>query len=93
MSIRDALTLKDYSATLPDGTAFTLRRPSALDLVEAVEFSKTSPERMYAWLVLRHLIEDGAPVFDSVDSVLRADGLVVAEIASVAESLYSEGRS
>jgi hypothetical protein len=48
---------------------------------------------MYAWLVLRHLMEDGAPVFDSVDSVLNADGLVVAEIASVVESLYSEGRS
>ena len=46
-----------------------------------------------AGLAVLFLIEDGAPVFDSVDSVLKADGLVVAEIASVAESLYSEGRS
>ena len=92
MSIRDALTLKEKACTLKDGTAFTLRRPTALDMIDAVEFSAASPERINAWLVLTHLIEHGAPVFTTIEQALVADGNTVMQISAAAEALYSEGR-
>lgn len=92
MSIKDALQLKDMQGTLPDGTAFTLRRPSVLDLVEAIEFTKTNPTQFYAWLVQKHLVEDGKQVFASVDEILKLDANLVNHIAGAAEKLYGEGR-
>jgi predicted DNA-binding ArsR family transcriptional regulator len=92
MSIRDALKLRNWRGQLPDGTAVELRRPSVLDLIEALEVSAKTPERVQAWMVLRHLVENGEPVFASVDEVLASDALVVQRIAQMAEALYSEGR-
>jgi hypothetical protein len=92
MSIRDALKLRNWRGQLPDGTAVELRRPSVLDLIEALEVSAKTPERVQAWMVLRHLVENGQLVFESVDEVLASDALVVQRIAQMAEALYSEGR-
>jgi hypothetical protein len=93
MSIRDALLRKPVNRQLKDGTPFVLRRPSALDLIEAIEVSKATPERLAAWLTCRHLIDDGQrPIFLCIEEVLAADGATVAEIAAAAEALYSEGR-
>lgn len=92
MTIRDALQLKPFSGTLSNGVPFVLRRPSALDLVEAVEFAAANPNRLHAWFVLRHLMENGAPVFASLDEVLQCDAHLVTEIAKAVEQLYGEGR-
>jgi hypothetical protein len=91
MSIRDALTLKPKTVDI-DGHAVTLRRPSALDLLEALEEAKMNPSRMYLWLVWRHLIEDGRPVFASVDEVAGCDARMVQRIGKACELLYEEGR-
>jgi hypothetical protein len=91
MSIRDALTLKPKTVDI-DGHAVTLRRPSALDLLEALEEAKLNPSRMYLWLVWRHLIEDGRPVFASVDEVAGCDARMVQRIGKACELLYEEGR-
>ena len=90
-SIRDALSLADHRTELC-GAVVTLRRPSALDLVEAIEVSQKDPAKLFAWLAWRHLIEDGKPVFASLDEALAADGLTVRKIGEAAEALYSEGR-
>lgn len=95
-SIRDALLRKPVHRQLRDGSPYWLRRPSALDLIEAIEVSKSNPERLAAWLAWRHLhdYEEGRlePVFTSLDEALKADGATVAEVAQAAEALYSEGR-
>lgn len=91
MTIRDAFLLRDHTETI-GGVAFTLRRPSALDVLEALEVGAKTPTRVPAWLVWRHLVEDGKPVFASMDEVLAADGVLVARIAEAAERLYTEGR-
>jgi hypothetical protein len=91
MSIRDALTLKPKTVEI-DGQAVTLKRPSALDLLEALEESKRAPERLYLWLVWRHLIEDGRPVFASADEVAGCDARMVQLIGKQCELLYEEGR-
>jgi len=95
-SIKDALLRKPLHRQLKDGTPYVLRRPSALDLVEAIEFSKAHPEKLAPWLAWRHLLdyENGRlePVFASLDDALKADGATVAEIAQAAEALYGEGR-
>ncbi len=92
MSIREALMLRDWHGTLPDGTPVVLRRPSALDLLEALEVNARTPDRLGAWMVARHLVEDGAPVFASVDEALAADAFVVQKIAQLGEPRYAEGR-
>lgn len=91
MTIRDALLLRDYRFKYGDH-AVTVRRPSALDLIEALEVSKQTPERLHAWLVMRHLVEDGRPVFDTIEDVLASDAGAVAAIAASIEKLYGEGR-
>jgi hypothetical protein len=91
MSIRDALTLKPKTVEI-DGHSVTLRRPSALDLLELLEESKRAPERIYLWLVWRHLIENGLPVFKSADEVGGCDALMVQRIGRECEALYEEGR-
>lgn len=50
------------------------------------------PTKLHAWLAWRHLLENGVPVFDSLEQALAADGLTVAAIGKAAEALYSEGR-
>jgi hypothetical protein len=74
------------------GASVELRRPSALDLIEALGVSKDSPERLYVWFVLRHLMQDGRPVFASMDEVLAANGPLVVELGREIERLYEEGR-
>lgn len=90
-SIRDALSLRDHRVELC-GAVATLRRPSALDLVEALEVSANHPTKLHAWFVWRHLVEDGAPVFGSLEEALAADAHTVTAIAKEVERLYAEGR-
>lgn len=96
MSISDALSLKPVQRQLADGTPYWLRRPTAADLIDAIEFSKASPERLHAWLVWKHLmdVENGIlePVFGSIEEVMRSSATTVATIGAEAERLYSEGR-
>lgn len=89
--IRDALLLKDAKAVLSFGEV-TLRRPSAADVIEATEVAARTPNRLYAHLVYRHLVENGSPVFSSVDEVMGCDGLRVLEIGKAIDALYGEGR-
>jgi len=91
MSIRDALALTEKTVEIR-GHVVTLRRPSALDLMEALEVSRTQPDRLYLWLVFRHLVENGRPVFASADEVAGADAVMVQLIGRACEVLYEEGR-
>ena len=91
MSIRDTLLLTDHEYML--GTVvYRLRRPSALDLIEALEVSKNEPSRLHAWLVLRHLVENGKPVFENIEQVLACDAAKISLLAQAAEKMYAEGR-
>lgn len=92
MTIRDALLLRNTFAELSFG-AVVLRRPSAADVIEAMDVSTKSPNHLYAHLVWRHLLDEtGAPAFDSLERVLQCDGARVLEIGRAAERLYAEGR-
>ena len=74
------------------GTPIDIRRPSALDIIEALEVSKSNPERMYAWFSFRHLEHSGKPVFESIEDALAADGNAIIELGREVERLYGEGR-
>ena len=74
------------------GTPLDIRRPSALDIIEALEVSKSHPERMYAWFSFRHLEHEGKPVFESIEDALAADGNAIIELGREVERLYGEGR-
>jgi hypothetical protein len=89
--IRSILTMQPKRIEFR-GAAVELRRPSALDLIEALQVSRDSPERIYVWMVLRHLMHDGRPVFSSMDEVLAASGPLVLELGREIERLYEEGR-
>ena len=88
--IRDALLLKDVNLKV-DGLDVCLRRPSALDMVSAVQAAKDMGDDFAAWLVLNHLKEDGVPVFTTIDEVKACDGLLVFAIADEVQKLYGEG--
>jgi len=96
MSLRDALALRPVQRQLRDGSPYWLRRPSALDLIEAIEFQRSHSDRMHAWMCWRHALdrENDAfvPVFDSLEAALAAPAQLVTEIATEADRLYSEGR-
>lgn len=91
ISIRDMMTCAPLRISIR-GAEIELSRPSALDLLEALEVSKVNPERLYAWFVFRHLHQDGARVFASVDEVLASSAPLVIEIGREVERLYEEGR-
>lgn len=93
MNLREALLLRDAELQLSNGIAITLRRPSALDLVEVIELAKEKPNDVPFVLVYKHLIENGKPFFNNVDEVKISDGKLVNEIFSKIEELYGEGRS
>ena len=90
-NIRDILTCKPLQMQFR-GADIELRRPSALDLLEALQVSKDTPERLYAWFVLRHLMQDGKPVFSSIDEVLASYAPFVSELGAEIQRLYEEGR-
>lgn len=90
--IRAMFTLSPYPITVA-GRELYLRRPSALDIIEALQASKEMPDRMAAWFAWRHLVDEHrAPVFVSIDEALAADGLWIAKIGRMTEELYGEGR-
>jgi hypothetical protein len=92
MTIRDALLLRHATVDTSFGVV-TLRRPSAADVIEAMDVSAKAPGHLYAHLVWRHLLDEtGAPAFDSLERVLQCDGTRVLEIGRAAERLYAEGR-
>jgi hypothetical protein len=43
-------------------------------------------------MVARHVVENGEPLFESVDAVLACDAFTVQRIAALVEPLYAEGR-
>jgi hypothetical protein len=92
MSIREALQLKNAEFLLKNGTPYTLRRPSAFDLIEAFEYVKDNPTTLQLYLIMKHLMEDGKPVFNSVDEVKAADARTIGEISLNIDLLYGEGR-
>jgi hypothetical protein len=93
MSIREALQLKAVTVTIPSGLEITLRRPSTMDLLAAIEQSKTKPETFGAWLVHNHLMDGVSRVFVTVEEVLQCDVKMVDEIAVEIEKLYGEGKN
>ena len=93
MSIRDALQLKAITVKTPSGLEVILRRPSTMDLLAAMEQSKSKPETFAAWLVQNHVIENGGRVFLTVDEVMGYDVNMVEEIAKEVEKLYGEGKN
>lgn len=88
MSIKDALLLKNHTVEY-QGIVFTFRRPSAADMIEAIEKSKT--DEFVPWMVMNHLIEEGKPVFNTLEEVLECDGRTVFFLASEIDKLYGEG--
>ena len=90
-SIRDILTLK-YVPYALGGVPCTLRRPSALDLLELLQVSKDRPHHIYAFLAFTHLYQDGCPVISSIDDALAMDAALIIEIGKRCEQLYEEGR-
>jgi len=90
-AIRDAFTLRNKVVEI-DGISFTVRRPSVMDFLESMEVAKTKPEHLQAFLVYSLLVDDGKPVFGSVDEVLNSDVRLVQAIARECEKLYEEGR-
>ena len=93
MNIREALQLKAVTVTIPSGLEVTLRRPSTMDLLAGLEYSKAKPETFSAWLVHNHLIDGPTRVFLSVEEVLQCDVKLVDEIAVEIEKLYGEGKN
>lgn len=89
--IRDILTAKPKFVTVA-GREVELARPSALDLLEALEQAKLKPETLLAWFVFKHLRENGQPVFLSLDEVMACDAIMVQQIGREAQALYEEGR-
>lgn len=93
MSIADALLRKNLTIALPCGQRVTLRRPSALDFIEAAEMAAREPARLRAFLAHRHVLgEDGQPALPTLEAALEADGRLVWEIGAECEKLYEEGR-
>lgn len=88
MSIKDALLLKNHTVEY-QGNMFTFRRPSAADMIEAVERAKSN--QFVSWMVMNHLIEDGKPVFTTLEEVLECDGRTIFFLASEIDKLYGEG--
>jgi len=93
MNLREALLLKDAEFQLSNGITATLRRPSALDLVEVIEIAKEKPAEVPFLLVYKHLMDNGKPFFNNPEEVKNADGKLVNEIFTKIEELYGEGRS
>ena len=91
-SARDIFSLRNHPLEI-GGAAFQLRRPSALDLIEALAVSRDDPERFHCWLVARHLLDaEGRAVFSSIDEVMQSDAAMVFAAGKAAEALYGEGR-
>jgi hypothetical protein len=93
MSLKEALQLKPFTTKTPSGLDITVRRPNTLDLIEALEVSKNTPDHFASWLVYKHLQENGTNVFANLDEVLQCDVNLVNDIASVVEKLYGEGKN
>ena len=90
--ISDAFQLKPASVALPDGEQVRLRRPTALDMIDAIQEARERPETFAAWLVLRHTLAEDGPMFGSIEDVLAADGHAVAAVSNAIQGLYEQGR-
>jgi len=91
--ISDALRMKPAEIEV-GGTRYRVSRPSVLDMIDALEHSRQSPQTMLAWLVWRHLLEqDGSRAFETLDQVLACDAHAVTAIGQQVQLFYEEGRS
>lgn len=91
-SIRDIIKLRNVPSTI-DGAPISLRRPSALDLLEGIQFAEKNPQQLLAWFCWRHLLDEaGNPVFDTLEAALAADASVIMRAGQQIEALYGEGR-
>lgn len=90
--IKDALLRRNTTITLGD-IVFECTRPSAIDLIEAIEFTSHSADKLSGWLVARHLVENGQPVFkDHIEALEQCDCHLLSKLAFQIESLYNEGK-
>lgn len=90
--ISEALKLSPASVTV-NGAVIAVTRPSVLDMLDALEHSKRSPDTMLAWLVHRHARgPSGLPMFDSIEAVLACDLHAIAALGQGIQKLYEEGR-
>lgn len=90
--IRELLRNEPKPVTIM-GEAMLLRRPSALDLIEALDIAAREPSRVRVWLVATHALDAaGERLFESMDAALAAPAGIVNAIADEAEKLYGEGR-
>jgi len=91
VDVRSMFLLKDHIVDVR-GISLCLRRPSTLDFIAAIEFSKKCPDHFSAWLVWQHLRQSTLPVFSSLEEVLTCDVSLVNEIANHIQDLYGEGK-
>lgn len=90
--ISDALQLKPAAVEV-NGSTIAVTRPSVLDMIDALEHSRKTPETMLAWLVLRHArTSAGAPMFATLEEVLACDVHAVSRLGQGIQALYEEGR-
>lgn len=90
--ISDALRLRPATVAVGAET-IAVSRPSVLDMIDALEHSRTSPDTMLPWLVLRHARDAaGAPMFSTLEEVMECDMHAVSALGQGIQRLYEEGR-
>jgi len=76
------------------GVPCELTRPTVLDAVALADFVAKNPGedlKASAWLVAKHLVRSGDPVFGSLEEVLAADWKSLRPLFDQVNGLYSEG--
>ena len=76
------------------GVACELTRPTVMDAVVLADWVAKNPGedvRASAFLVARHLHQDGQPVFATIDDVMQADWAAIRPLFETVNALYSEG--
>lgn len=93
MNLTDALSLKNHKANV-NGVDVTFRRPSLADLAATLEMASKNPDKLSAWLVHNHLLDDkGDLYFNEIDKVFKCDAHMVEALAKEVDKLYTEGSS
>jgi hypothetical protein len=74
------------------GVPLKLKRPSLIDLVEAVEANAVGTAHARAWAIHRHVLdENGTPVFATPETALACPSGLAAKTMPMIEELYKEG--